>query len=698
MEDLGATGIFFKKNRQLKDFSEETSQLLPLLFNHDDLIQTLDNSDFVDREKLTNIINYLHFMDAHILVLLRHRRFEKIIVAKAYPESCLGEKLTCRWSGKNFSNNRVADYQVLNLIIDDGKTVILVPPVMKEIDQSGIKLELPETSYSLVQRRVRRYLCQDISGEFIQAGLHAKCKLIDFSPVGFRVQFASEFSSALSRLNPDARSIIHLHKKGRLIFSGACKCIRQKKNYQLMELVLSPEEEKILRFKTKQIRNPRRHLVPPPIFKFKHPFFQKWIALDIIDLSTSGFAVRENANERCLMPGMIIPDAVIDYAGILKMKCTTQVIYQETESDDKIRLGIALLDIDISTYTHLNHLLVNSLDPQAHISTDVVPERLWEFFFDSGFIYPTKYDQIQGYKETFKEMYLKLYNGNLDIARHFTYEKNGQIDGHISMVRAYERTWMIHHHAARASGGKRTGFMVLKQIMHFLNDMNRFPSTDIEHVMCYFRPENKFPRVVFGGFARRFKNPKACSMDLFSYISYPGLSVGTKLPQGWELKSCNAYDYWELTQFYNSRSKGMLIDALFSDRIEPECKPLEEMYDKSGFLRKWETYALSHQGELHAVFIVNRSNLGLNLSELTNGIKIIVTKPESLSWDTLSIGVAQLTGIFRMEKVPILIYPFDYVQNQSIPYDKKYQLWILDVGYGSEFIDFVQQKFKVAFQ
>jgi hypothetical protein len=239
--------------------------------------------------------------------------------------------------------------------------------------------------------------------------------------------------------------------------------------------------------------------------------------------------------------------------------------------------------------------------------------------------------------------------------------------------------------------------MVLKQIMHYLNDMNRFPSTNIDHVMCYFRPENKFPRVVFGGFAKTFKNSKACSMDLFSYLLYPGLSVGTKLPQGWELKECTAYDYWELAQFYNCRSGGMMMDALFSDRMEPECRPLEEMYNKSGFFRKWETYALSHQGELYAVFIVNQSNLGLNLSELINGIKVIVTKPESLSWDILSIGVAQLTGTFKMGKVPILIYPFDYVQAQHIPYDKKYQLWILDVNYGSDYINYVQKKFKMAY-
>ena len=171
-----------------------------------------------------------------------------------------------------------------------------------------------------------------------------------------------------------------------------------------------------------------------------------------------------------------------------------------------IGLGIAVVDIDIATFTQLNHLLMNSVDPSAHISTQVVPERLWEFFFNTGFIYPTKYDQIKYYKDAFKEMYLKLYNDNLDIARHFTYQKNGRIDGHISMVRAYERTWMIHHHAARASHGKRTGFKVLKQIMHFLNDI--YVTCESCGVWSGARPRSSRHR---GGLPSSPGHPPACA-------------------------------------------------------------------------------------------------------------------------------------------------------------------------------------------
>ena len=47
----------------------------------------------------------------------------------------------------------------------------------------------------------------------------------------------------------------------------------------------------------------------------------------------------------------------------------------------------------------------------------------------------------------------------------------------------------------------------------------------MDYMMFYFRPENSFPDHFFGGFARHLNNPQACSLDLFSYLSYPTSGV-----------------------------------------------------------------------------------------------------------------------------------------------------------------------------
>ena len=120
---------------------------------------------------------------------------------------------------------------------------------------------------------------------------------------------------------------------------------------------------------------------------------------------------------------------------------------------------------------------------------------------------------------TFKETYRKLYQDNPDIACHFVYEKNGKIYGHISMVHAYDQSWIIHHFAARPLNDKITGPMILKQIMYFINGFFRFPSSAIEYVMAYYRPENVMDRI-FGNFTSYLGDPKGCSQDLFSYLLF----------------------------------------------------------------------------------------------------------------------------------------------------------------------------------
>jgi hypothetical protein len=222
--------------------------------------------------------------------------------------------------------------------------------------------------------------------------------------------------------------------------------------------------EKINRFKKKPIRNIRQQLVPSPTVTFDHPLFEKGIQLEVFDISTSGFSVYEKPEEGVLMPGMIIPDLTINYAGVMRMKCSAQVIHRHNEEEKGIRSGFAILDMDIDTYGRLTHILTSARDPHANISNDVDLDALWEFFFEANFLYPMKYRLIQPYRESFKETYRKLYRENPEIAGHFTYQKNGRIFGHISMVRAYEKAWMIHHHAARNMDNRRAGFIVLKQI------------------------------------------------------------------------------------------------------------------------------------------------------------------------------------------------------------------------------------------
>jgi hypothetical protein len=670
----------------------------PALFRHKELMKRLESASRVDRTALTNLINHIHFTDQLVRVLLDHPQYKETLMLGVLPEPCMGHTVNCVWADDTCSALDVRKLEFLYLIMDDGRSMIMVPGTLKEINRKHVMIDLPETSFALRERQARRYACHGVEAELLQNGFHARGELVDFSPSGFRMRVRPEPSSSFRWLNGEESAIVQLKREEKVLFSGSCWFVRSAGRSGEREIVLSPVNGEIRRFKKKECRNLRQRLNPPPRMVFTHPFLGSKLDLEISDISTSGFSVYEDENERVLMPGIIIPEVTINFAGFLKMNCSAQVIYGKPANGKGYRCGLAILDMDIHAYSSLTHVLTNALDPHANVSSDVNMDALWEFFFETGFIYPKKYRVIQHQRAEFKETYKKLYQDNPEVARHFTYQKNGRIYGHISMARAYERAWMIHHHAAKAMENRRTGFMVLKLIMHYLNDMHRLPSANMDYAMCYFRPENKFPDRVFGGFARELKDPRGCSLDLFAYLPYTRLSLGPKLPEGWTLTPSTDLDLWEYERTYIDQSDGLLLEALGLVPPFTGHDTLEEVYARLGLIRKCRVFSLSYQGDLCAILVANQSDMGFNLSELLNGIKVLVAKPEALPWSVLSVAISQLTGDYPMDRVPILFYPTSYVEGREVPFEKYYQLWILSVQWGNEYLEYVQKRFHITYK
>jgi len=132
-----------------------------------------------------------------------------------------------------------------------------------------------------------------------------------------------------------------------------------------------------------------------------------------------------------------------------------------------------------------------------------------------------------------------------------------------------------------------------------------------------------------------------------------------------------------------------LLDILPFDRQNEGEESLEEVYRRKGFLRQCNIHTLIQGESLKAVLIVNRSNLGINLSELLNGIKIIITDSAGLPWEVLNTALAELTPVYPANTVPLMIYPASYPDEKAIPVDKKYLLWIISTQYGKTLCEYL---------
>ncbi len=674
---------------------------LPLwLFQHDDLINAIDSSSIIKKENLINILNHIHFMGDYVYVLLRHPSYDEAILVKAIPETIDTDVLTCLWD-KNYTTLCLENFQFSYVIVMAQQAIMLLPAKLNRIDSAGLRVFLPEEGYVVSKRATNRFPCKDVTAELTQSGFLAKGSLIDFSTQSFRIKVSPELPSSYHEFNPDDPVTIRLTSNGKMLFSGNCRCLRQTQEIHDLEIVLTPLAEQIKRFQTRKVRHPRNRISPPPMAVFEHPFVRRKFQREIFDISITGFSIYDDAVDGILLPGMIIHGMSIIYAGELKMRCTAQVIYRKKQEENKLFCcGLAILDMDVHSYSRLNRILALNMDHHSYISTEVDMDALWEFFFDTGFIYPKKYKLLQERREDFKNIYRKLYQENPEIAMHITYEENGRIYGHMSMIRAYECAWMIHHHAARPMHNRLPGFQILKHMMLFVYGMYHLPSAKMDYVLCYFRPENKFPDRVFGGFAREMKDPRICSLDLFSYVTYPVAPPQSQLPRGWSLHETTNSELWQLEQFLKHSSGSSLFDVLNLRRKNHTDDSLERVSLRLGFTRKCLVYSLVNNSCLKAVLVVNQSDVGVNLSELLNCIKAILVDSKNLPWGVVSSAIAQLTGLYQSESIPLLIYPSTYSDAEKISIEKKYQLWILNMRNftPNKFMEYVQQRFRMRYE
>jgi len=666
------------------------------LFLDADSKSQMEKAIKLSKKYLINLLNYINFQNGTILINFKHSKHNNTISLHAKPQPCLDDSLVCLWVGAATGlNQKLKSYEFLHLLLTDSQKLILVKPDLKRISEEGISFNLPEFCDELNSRKVRRHSCEGIQVEFIQNSIIFHGSLLDFSPISLRVEVSTIPPQSFQWINPES-TVNVIFKDGQdVIYSGECRIIRQTMGQKTRVFALEPLNNQMRRFKPKEFRSSRQKLSPSPSIVFKHPLTKKMLNLEVEDLSGSGFSVEEYDDNSVLLLGMIISQLEIEFASDFRIACKSQVVYRnfcETDGDRiHIRCGIAFLDMDIQDQVRLSSLLHRTTNKRSYVCNRVDLDDLWKFFFDAGFVYPKKYASMHAFKEKFKETYKRLYIQNPHIARHFIYQDKGIIEGHMSMVRFYENTWLIHHHASsRASF--RAGLVVLDQIGRYVNDFYCLYSTHMNFCICYFRPENRFPSRVFGGFARDLNNPKGCSLDSFAYFHFSRVFEPGDL-SGMLLAKTQPGDILELESFYRHESGGLMLHALDLEADVIDSDNLNKEYQKIGFKRDRHLFSLKKDGDIKAVIMVNVSDIGLNLSNLTNCVHVFVLDSDDVPCDTLYSVLSMLSKYYEQDKIPVLLYPVSYAERQSVPYEKIYNLWVQNTQYMDHYFKYVKNLF-----
>jgi hypothetical protein len=649
----------------------------------------------VRRRDLLNILNFINFREGTIAATFRQPDSGERVSVPVYPEPCLDQSVECRWLHPGVAARAYKSYVCEGFLIGDGSTLIEVKAEALSIDDARIVFRIPECGYEKSSRKIDRHTSLGVSARLVQAGLSFDGRLEDFNARSFKLSLDSPPGGSLLWINSTAPVTAIFSKDGEILYSGECRVIRMSGHRQGRELVLAPVAGNIRRFKPKKFRSQRYVLSPAPTMRFVHPLTGDKVQLAVRDVSAAGIGVDERFESSLLLPGMIIPVLRLEIANRLVLECRAQVLYRNishTElGEEGVSCGLVFLDMEIADQARLSAIIHQSADDRLIVNGQVDMEELWRLFFESGFIYPSKYLSIRDHKDEFKRTYQKLYFESPSIARHFLVEDRGRLLGHMSMLRYYSNSWIIHHHSATRDGRGLAGVRVLDEISRYASEFCLHPSAHMDYIVCYYRQENRFPSRVFGGVVRDVADPKGASSDAFAYLKLEGMGDEEK---SFQLFPAKAEEMAQLRRWYEANSGGLLLDALDLNGEALDDSALDAEYSRQGFKRDRHIFCLKQDKRPMAILVLTLSDIGLNLSNLTNCMHVLVLDQDRLQSATLFSAVRSLLCQYDAADMPVLVDPPAYLDAHGIRYEKTYHLVVLSLDHSDGYYESLAHTFR----
>jgi len=653
----------------------------------------------VSRETLINRLNYLNFKEQPLTALFVHRQHGRILRLKLHPEPCADTVLSCCWCAPPPAAVLRGEYTLQQLEVPLERHILQVVIDGARLSATHVWGLLPEFCTQLTARRVRRHECLPLAVQVIQNGTIFSGTLEEFSIAAVRMELQAAPPQNFLWLDPQAPVTLVVSNRNGPVLTTTGEILRLEGDGLLRSVIIAPHLDDQRRFPGKRYRGRRATFCPAPQVVFSHPLTGRRVILDVTNISGTGFAVCEPGNAAGLLPGMSFDDLELCMTDSLPLHCHAQVVYCRAvtgQHQEEVRhCGLAILDMSIPDHTRLMALLHRAENRRRGVSPPIDLDRLWEFFFTSGFIYPEKYRSVHEHRQQFKDNYERLYTSAPNIARHFVFQENHTILAHMAMLRTHSNSWLIHHHAADHAQSNHAGLDVLQLAGEVINESQGLYSAHMGQVMCYYRPENRFPQRIFGGVADHYHDRSLCSVDTFAYFHYrKEFDLQWKDSGPWELTPAHAEDLFDLTAFYAQRGGGLMLKCLDITPRRPDQKELAASYQQAGFQHQQNLFALRRDGALVALFSALRTTTGMNLSNLTNAITVLVVTPEALPREVYFTAISMLAAMYPTDKVPVLTYPDSYPDTQQIAVEKRYNLWAIDCHHLDPYFEFCDTYFR----
>jgi hypothetical protein len=372
-------------------------------------------------------------------------------------------------------------------------------------------------------------------------------------------------------------------------------------------------------------------------FQFVHPILGKRLSLPVRDVSVRGLSFEGDCSEHLLWKGFCLRGCEVTLEGDSLPLGSVEVrsLSRTVSEDGKVvsRCGVQFMDLPVPTEKRISSFIFERSNPKIHSLRAEKIENLWQLFYQSGFIYPSKDAYIRKIKPEINKTWEKLLSEETSFYRNIVFRELGKELGTASAVQVYENTWMFQHLAAAEHPLKLIPKYVLLGLAHFLMENH-----EIKFLITYFRKENSFPRKVYSGFLESYPQEEQLRFTTFSYLTLDleegaretrvGLGPRTAAP-GVRIEAANDKDKEILENHFRKTLHPLLIRSrsLYRDAFHlPETSAL---FLAKGLIRERQCLVARDTGNgVLAFALLENSSPGINLSGLLNGFSVYSVRGE----------------------------------------------------------------------
>jgi hypothetical protein len=360
-----------------------------------------------------------------------------------------------------------------------------------------------------------------------------------------------------------------------------------------------------------------------------------------LEISATGLSIAIDAARDLLPPGSKVSSIELDLGdgpGLgtdkgqgrdLRLRCQGEVrnLSPMPGSPGLLRCGIVFTGLSAEGRGALADALMRHRLPGLADASEFPFDDLWQFLEETGFLYPNKMETLAPLLPRVRETFSHLSKQTGHLFKAVVFHEERRLYAHISAVRSHSRSFVVQHLAAlpRLKSGQGPRAVNLGITEFLAQDQH------LDFGKSYFRPDNKWPARVFGGYARRVTDRQRSDLRTHDYLVYP---TTLELPEtpGLRVIEARGGDLGVVEASFVSSERGCILRSDDLTRATLELGQVDAAYQPAGLFRRRVVLLALRKDQPVGFALCEISSPGLNLSELLSSMQVKIL-PAALAAD-----------------------------------------------------------------